>query len=102
MTLDGKTRAPTLILVCGLLVCGLLALGTVKASSEVRFGKNVRIGGHDFSNRSYRRVNIETTNRRPPWYGCRIFPAGSSYQGKRLASRTEICNLKQIPYGARR
>lgn len=65
--------------------------------AEVRFGKNVRIGGHDFSNRRYRGVHIEQTNKRPPWYGCRIFKPGSTYQGKRIATRTEICNLKTIP-----
>lgn len=72
------------------------------ALAEVRFGKNVYIGGHDFSNRRYKSVHIETTTRRLPWYGCRWFPAGSSYQGRKIRSRTQICNLKQIPYDKRR
>lgn len=67
------------------------------ALAEVRFGKNVRIGGHDFSDRRYKGVHIEQTNKRPPWYGCRIFKPGSVYQGKRIRERTEICNLKSIP-----
>jgi len=79
-----------------------LCLGCVVAipqdvQAEVRFGKNVRIGGHDFWNRRYKGVHIEQTNKRPPWYGCRIFQPGSVYQGRRIRERTEICNLKTIP-----
>ncbi len=71
-----------------------LAVVPTVANAEVRFGKNVRIGGNDFSNRRYKGVRIETTNKRPPWYGCRIFKPGSVYQGKRIRERTEICNLR--------
>jgi len=72
------------------------------AQAEVRFGNNVRIGGHDFSNRRYNDVHIEQTNKRPPWYGCRVFKPGSVYQGKRIRKRTEICNLKTIPQHKRK
>jgi hypothetical protein len=87
-------------IVASFLLAALAAGGP--AFAEVRFGKNVYIGGHDFSNRRYKSVHIETTTRRPPWYGCRWFPAGSRYQGKRMRTRTQICNLKQIPYDKRR
>lgn len=87
-------RLPILALAVALLAP---AGGVPAAQAEVRFGNNVRIGGHDFSNRRYKGVHIERTNRRPPWYGCRIFKPGQVYQGKRIRERTEICNLKTIP-----
>ncbi|MGB3502992.1 MAG: hypothetical protein WBA44_15325 [Mesorhizobium sp.] len=67
------------------------------ALAEVRFGNNVRIGGHDFSNRTYRTVRIERITTRPPWQGCRILNKGARFEGRRLTSRTEICYLKSIP-----
>ena len=87
------------ITVAVLALCLLPAagFGLSVAQAEVRFGKNVRIGGHDFSNRRYKGIHIEQTDKRPPWYGCRIFKPGSVYQGKRIRERTEICNLKTIP-----
>lgn len=72
------------------------------ALAEVRFGRNVFIGGHDFSNRRYGSVHIETTTRRPPWYGCRWYNPGSRYQGRTIPTRTQICNLRQIPPSQRR
>lgn len=83
--------------VLALTLAAPLAFSPTPAKAEVRFGKNVRIGGHDFSRRRYKGVHIEQTNKRPPWYGCRIFKPGSVYQGKRIRERTEICNLKTIP-----
>lgn len=67
------------------------------AMAEVRFGNNVRIGGHDFSNRTYKSVRITRTTKRPPWNGCRILNKGARFEGRRLKSRTEICYLKTIP-----
>ena len=75
----------------------LLAAMPVTGMAEVRFGDNVRIGGHDFSNRTYRSVRIERTTKRPPWNGCRILKQGAVFEGRRLKSRTEICYLKSIP-----
>lgn len=86
--------------VCIAIAAAMLLSGT--AFAEVRFGKNVRIGGHDFSNRAYKGVRIERTSKRPPWYGCRIFRAGAVHEGKRLRERTEICYLKSIPPHKRR
>ena len=89
------------LLALSLLASAPLTLAS-DARAEVRFGNNVRIGGHDFSNRRYNDVHIEKTNKRPPWYGCRIFKPGSVYQGKRIRKRTEICNLKTIPQNKRK
>lgn len=92
--------AAALLALC--LAAPLASIVPGSAQAEVRFGKNVRIGGHDFSKRRYRGVHIEQTNKRPPWYGCRIFKPGSTYQGKRIRERTEICNLKTIPQHKRK
>ena len=81
---------------CVALVC-LSMLAAMPASAEVRFGNNVRIGGHDFSNRTYKSVRIERTTKRPPWNGCRILKRGAVFEGRRLKARTEICYLKSIP-----
>ncbi|SDP05846.1 hypothetical protein [Phyllobacterium sp. OV277] len=83
-------------------VLGIGLLISSSAMAEVRLGKNVRIFGHDFSHRTYKRVEIETTHKRPPWYGCRIFKKGSVYQGRTIRERTEICNLKPVARGKRR
>ena len=74
----------------------VIAVATT-VEAQVRFGRNVRIGGHYFENQSYRSVRMRTANKRPPWRGCRWFAAGSVYQGQRLASRTRICNLPPAP-----
>jgi hypothetical protein len=87
------------LLILPFLLAMLLAGGT--AMAEVRIGRNVFVGGHRVTPGSYRSVHIETTTRRLPWYDCRWFAAGSSYQGKRIRTRTKICNWKQIPYNQR-
>ncbi|QND52356.1 hypothetical protein HB779_10875 [Phyllobacterium sp. 628] len=86
------------VFVCALSISLLIA---GPALAEVRLGKNVRIFGHDFSHRTYKRMEIETTHERPPWYGCRIFKRGSVYQGQKIRERTEICNLKPVAKGKR-
>ena len=80
-----------------LIALAMLAAMPATGSAEVRFGNNVRIGGHDFSNRTYRSVRIERTKKRPPWNGCRILKRGTVFEGRRLKSRTEVCYLKSIP-----
>lgn len=43
------------------------------AAAEVRFGRNVRVGGHDFSNQRFdrkRRAEIHLYNRTPARAGC--------------------------------
>ncbi|MFT4133106.1 hypothetical protein [Labrys sp. (in: a-proteobacteria)] len=92
----GRFRLLAVTILLALLSAGGTAL------AEVRFGRNVFIGGHDFSNRRYGSVHIETTTRRPPWYGCRWYRPGSRYQGRPIRTRTQICNLRQIPSSQRR
>ncbi|GLS21840.1 hypothetical protein GCM10007874_48570 [Labrys miyagiensis] len=74
----------------------LLVGGT--ASAQVEIGNNVFVGGHRVTPGTYRSVHIETTTRRPPWYGCRWFAPGAVYQGRRIRTRTKICNWRQVPY----
>ena len=94
--MTGLFRPVALAILLALLGAGGPAL------AEVRFGRNVYIGGHDFSHRRYKSVHIETTTRRPPWYGCRWYRPGSRYQGRLIRTRTQICNLRQIPSSQRR
>ncbi len=73
----------TIVLACGL-PSGL-------AQAEVRFGKNVRIGGHDASNQTFnsqRRGRYYIYNKTPPNEGCR-------WQANRDGSRTKVCHLKR-------
>ncbi len=61
------------------------------ASAEVRFGRNVRIGGHDVSNQTFnrqRRGEFNIYNSTPPNAGCRWRTNGDG-------SRTKVCNLKR-------
>jgi hypothetical protein len=70
-------------------VTGLLATET--ASAEVRFGKNVRIGGHDVSNQTFnskRRGEYYIYNKTPPNEGCHWRSNGDG-------SRTKVCHLKR-------
>jgi hypothetical protein len=92
----GRLRLLAITILLALLGAGGPAL------AEVRFGRNVFIGGHDFSHRRYGSVHIETTTRRPPWYGCRWYRPGSRYQGRMIRTRTQICNLRQIHPSQRR
>ena len=80
------------------------ALAAREAAAEVRFGRNVRIGGHDFSHQTYgpkRRAVIHLHRSRPTPQGCRWFPAGAVVDGRRLTARTRICHLQTIPPGRR-
>ncbi len=52
---------------------GLSVAQPSAASAEVRFGRNVRVGGHDFSNQSFnrkRRAEIHLYDRTPSRSGC--------------------------------
>lgn len=69
------------------LVASLLLATSV--AGEVRFGRNVRIGGHDFSNQTYNRnrnAEIHLYRGQPANAGCRWV--------KRPGGRTRICHLK--------
>jgi hypothetical protein len=61
------------------------------ASAEVRFGKNVRIGGHDVSNQTFnkkRRAIYYIYNTKPKNEGCR-------WRKNRDGSRTKVCHLQR-------
>jgi hypothetical protein len=70
------------------------ALAAEPAVAEVRFGKNVRIGGHDVSNQTFnskRRGEYYIYNTTPPNEGCRWRSNGDG-------SRTKVCHLKRKPH----
>jgi hypothetical protein len=63
----------------------------LSASAEVRFGRGVRIGGHDVSNQTFnrqRRGEFNIYNSTPPNAGCR-------WRANRDGSRTKVCNLQR-------
>jgi hypothetical protein len=73
----------------------LIAVGGIApaapAFAEVRFGKNVRIGGHDVSNQTFnskRRGEYYIYNKTPPNEGCR-------WRANSDGSRTKVCHLKR-------
>ena len=70
-------------------VTGLLAAGP--AAAEVRFGKNVRIGGHDVSNQTF------NSKRRGEYYIYNQTPANEGYRWRSNGdgSRTKVCHLKR-------
>jgi hypothetical protein len=61
------------------------------ASADVRFGKNVRIGGHDVSNQTFtakRRGVFNIHSSTPPNEGC-------SWRLNRDGSKTKVCNWRR-------
>ena len=82
----------------------LSILLAVPAAAEVRFGPGVRIGGHDFSNRRYRSVHIESVRKLPGPPGCRHVRNGFYRRGDGSVVRgpMEQCNLIAIPPSQRR
>ncbi|GAC1044357.1 hypothetical protein [Rhizobium sp. No.120] len=72
----------------------LVVLTTVFApakAGEVRLGKNVRIGGHDFSNQTYdskRRARIYLYNGKPREEGCVWRKDGHG-------GRVKVCHLQR-------
>ncbi|CAN7220779.1 hypothetical protein LJR090_000901 [Bosea sp. LjRoot90] len=78
-----------------LLALSVLALPlatTVPAVAEVRFGNNVRIGGHDVSNQRFDRRNrgvYHIHEGRPRNPGC-------SWRSDGRGGRVKICHLQRI------
>lgn len=74
-----------------LALLGLLAtLSTAQA--EVRFGRNVRVGGHDFSNQSFdrkRRAAVHLYDRTPSNSGC-------VWRSDGRGGRVKTCHLRRI------
>lgn len=77
-----------------LLACALLLTWAAPASAVVRFGKNVRIGGHDVSNQTFtkkRRGLYIIHNKTPPRPGC-------TWRNNGDGSKTKVCHLKRKPH----
>jgi len=76
---------------------GLLALFACLATlstaqAEVRFGRNVRVGGHDFSNQSFdrkRRAVIHLYDRAPDHPGC-------VWRSDGRGGKVKTCHLRRI------
>lgn len=72
-----------------LVVWALLLAGAAQA--EVRFGPNVRIGGHDVSHQTFtpkRRGVFHLYDRRPPNPGCRWVAS--------RGGRTKVCHWTRL------
>ncbi|MCA0407122.1 MAG: hypothetical protein LCH39_13350 [Proteobacteria bacterium] len=73
-------------------VCVLLAMGAAPSvQAEVRFGRNVRIGGHDVSGQTFNR------QRRGEFHVHRQQPArpGCVWRANGDGSRTKVCHWKR-------
>lgn len=61
-------------------------------SAEVRFGRNVRVGGHDFSHQSFnrkRRAEIYLYDRTPSQSGC-------VWRADGRGGKVKTCHLRRI------
>ncbi len=70
-----------------------LMLSSVSTSAEVRFGKNVRVDGHDFSNQTFnkkRRGRIYIYEGKPKNEGC-------TWKRGRDGARVKVCHLQRKP-----
>lgn len=75
------------------LLCLSLVLSAASASAEVRFGKNVRVGGHDFSNQTFnkkRRGRIYIYEGKPKNEGC-------TWKRGKNGERVKVCHLQRKP-----
>ncbi len=69
-----------------------IAPGVTAAQAEVRFGRNVRIGGHDFSNQRFdrnRRAVIHLYDRAPERQGC-------VWRADGRGGKVKICHLRRL------
>lgn len=85
-----KALAATALLVAA--TAGLSAALSSGVSAEVRFGRNVRVGGHDFSNQSFnqkRRAEIYLYDRTPARSGC-------VWRADGRGGRVKTCHLRRI------
>lgn len=72
------------------LTCAGLAMPG-PAVAEVRFGKNVRVGGHDFSNQTFnaqRRGRVYLYDRKPKRPGC-------VWKADKRGGRVKVCHLQR-------
>ncbi|NRP86809.1 hypothetical protein GFPCMMHI_02718 [Ensifer adhaerens] len=69
----------------------LAAMLAPAAAGEVRFGKNVRVGGHDFSNQTFdskHRARIYLYNHKPRKEGC-------IWRSDGRGGRVKVCHLQR-------
>lgn len=79
-----------LALVTGLV---LLTVHTGPARAEVRFGNNVRIGGHDFSNQTFnskKRGKVYLYENEPANAGCQ-------WKSDGRGGKVKVCHLQRKP-----
>jgi len=82
-------RSWGLIAAMALAASGSLAAPAV---AEVRFGNNVRVGGHDFSNQTFnakRRGRIYLYERKPRREGC-------VWKADGRGGRVRVCHLQRV------
>jgi hypothetical protein len=85
---DALATAPFLLAI----IVGLSVAHPSAASAEVRFGRNVRVGGHDFSNQSFnrkRRAEIYLYDRAPARSGC-------VWRSDGRGGKVKTCHLRRI------
>lgn len=85
------------------LAASFLVLSATPAPAEVRFGRNVRVGGHDFSNRTYtkdRNAVIHLYKGKPRNAGCH-WVHHRDKAGRPTGRKTQVCNLQSKPQNAR-
>lgn len=90
MNTISRTLAAAAILVFAAVGAGLTFVSG--ASAEVRFGRNVRVGGHDFSNQSFnrkRRAEIYLYDRTPARSGC-------VWRSDGRGGKVKTCHLRRI------
>jgi hypothetical protein len=74
-----------------LVIAAFLLAQLEPATAEVRFGRNVRVGGNDVSGQTFnrdRRGLFILHDRQPANEGCH-------WRANRDGSRTKVCNLKR-------
>jgi hypothetical protein len=79
------------MLLIGFLMSATILTFAAPATAEVRFGKNVRIGGHDVSNQTFtkkRRGVFYIYDKPPPKPGCRWRDNGDG-------SKTKVCHFQR-------
>jgi len=78
--------------VAGLFVASLLGLTAAPVCAEVRFGRNVFVGGHDFSHQRFdrrHRAEVYLYGRRPRNAGCQTHADGRG-------GRVKECHLRML------
>ena len=79
-----------------------VALFATLAQAEVRYGKNVRIGGNRIAPHSAQWVKIRTITGYSGPYGCRTYPKGATIDGKWHDGPIRRCVYKNVPVARRR